>query len=91
MPDESVYIVHTVISLISCVLTLTHNSFKTLVDEEVALAESNFTSRKRKMQSRKSSMLRIQNRRISDASMYMSATRGFSATGLQDMVRDLFL
>lgn len=72
------------------VLTLT-KSFKTLLDEEVALAESNFTSRKRKMQSRKSSMLRIQNRRISDASMYMSVTRGFSATGLQDMVRDLFL
>lgn len=90
MPDEFVYI-YIVISLISLYLHSQTKSFKTLVDEEVALAESNFTSRKRKMQSRKSSMLRIQNRRISDASMYMSVTRGFSATGLQDMVRDLFL
>ena len=50
--------------------------FKNLVDQEVALAETNFASRKRKMLTRKSSLLRMQNRRISDASTFLLSVNG---------------
>lgn len=65
--------------------------FKNLVDGEVALAETNFSSRQRKMQARKSSMLRSQNRRVSDAATFLSSSRGFSANGLAELTREFDL
>ena len=61
--------------------------FKNLVDQEVALAETNFASRKRKMLTRKSSLLRMQNRRISDASTFLLTVNGLE--GIEESLLNL--
>ena len=61
--------------------------FKNLVDQEVALAETNFASRKRKMLTRKSSLLRMQNRRISDASTFLLSVNGLE--GIEESLLNL--